>query len=293
MPLSAIPDPHGSARPPEGNLDLASRIERAQAIAPPPPRVSRRLIVTILAAFVLAGVGGGVADNYLNAHTVNPGASSAATTTLGTAPVPAHRLDAGVVALMGLSAAHGTAPSFQLTNQAGAPVRLGSLRGKVVVLTFFDPSCNDICPVLAAELRAADRDLGARAAPSVAFLSVNADPLAVGPGASRTAARASGLGGPGGLANWQYLNGSLPTLNRVWTHYGISVDVQPATGQVAHNELLWLISPTGTLAYRVTPFANESRVNGSYDLPPATEARFGAGIARYARRLLTSTGTTR
>lgn len=266
-------------------------------MAPPAPGVPRRLIVIVLALFVLAGVGGGIADNYLNAHTVNPGATSntstsLATTNLGATAVAPRRLDQGFPALMGLVALHKSAPPFQLTNQTGAPVSLSSLRGKAVVLSFFDPSCNDICPVLAAELRAADRDLGALAA-SVAFVSANADPLAVGSRAGQVAARTSGLGGPGGLANWQYLNGSVPTLNRLWTHYGISVDVQEATGQVAHNELLWFITPTGTLAYRSTPFADQSRVNGSYHLAAATEARFGAGIARYARRLVTQTGTTR
>ena len=260
-------------------------------MAPPAPGVPRRLVVIVLAVFVLAGVGGGLADNYLNAHTVNPGTTPATTPAAApAAPPPAspRRLGSTLPALMDLVALHEPAPPFQLTDQTGQPVTLASLRGKVVVLSFFNPSCNDICPVLATELRAADRALGTGAR-SVALLSVNADPLALAPGTARAAAAASGLGGAHGLRNWQYLTGSLAALDRVWTDYGISIDVQRATGQVAHNEYVWLVSPSGSLAYRVTPFADQSRVNGSFGLSPATEARFGAGIAEYARRLLAAT----
>ena len=44
------------------------------------------------------------------------------------------------------------------------------------MLTFFNGRCNDICPVLAAEISQADVDLGAEAT-RVSFLTVNTDPM--------------------------------------------------------------------------------------------------------------------
>ena len=58
------------------------------------------------------------------------------------------------------------APAFQLTNQAGRPVSLASLRGKVVLLTFLDPVCTSDCPLIAQEFRQADQLLGGRRARS-------------------------------------------------------------------------------------------------------------------------------
>lgn len=279
--MSATPEGPTAPPPPAAGLDLASRIERAERVGRTPPRISRRAVATIAAVFVAIGVGGGLADNYLNAHVVNP-APATATTTLAPATVPASRLHAALPAFMGLRPEHGAAPAFALADQAGRTVSLRSLAGKVVVISFFDPACNDICPVVAAELRDAAQDLGRRSS-QVAFVTIDADPLATGAGTARQAARRSGLGA---LANWSFLTGPVARLNPVWTAYGIGIDVSTRTRQVAHNDLLWLVSPSGRLAYEATPFANQSRATGHYHLAPALEARFGAGIARYAWGLL-------
>lgn len=280
--MSATPEGPSAPPTPDTGLDLASRIERAERIGRQPPRISRRAVGVIAAVFVAIGVGGGLADNYLNAHVVNPAPAAAATTTLPPATVPASRLQAGLVAFMGLRPVTGAAPRFTLRDQAGRTVSLSSLSGKVVVVSFFDPPCNDICPVVARELRDAGRDLG-RLASRVAFVTIDADPLATGRSAAREAARRSGLGT---LSNWSFLSGPVARLNPIWTAYGIGIDVQTQNHKVAHNNLLWLVSPTGRLAYKATPFANESRATGRYHLAPALEARFGAGIAHYARALL-------
>src|SRR6185437_6431698 len=52
------------------------------------------------------------------------------------------------------------AADFTLTSQAGRPVSLSSLRGKVVLLTFLDPVCTTDCPLIAQEMRSADAMLG-------------------------------------------------------------------------------------------------------------------------------------
>ena len=71
------------------------------------------------------------------------------------------------------------APAFALTDQSGQPTAVPAQPPHVVVLTFFNAPCNDICPVLAAEIEQADADLGAQAA-DVEFITINTDPKALG-----------------------------------------------------------------------------------------------------------------
>lgn len=287
--MSVTPDHTAPLPPADPDLDLTSRIARANAIARPEPRITRRTVGIIVGVFAALGIAGGVVENYLNAHLVGPPPgkpSAVATSTLpALSPAPVQAPHGALARLMGLTAVRGAAPGFRLVDEAGATLPLSALRGKAVVVSFFDAACDDLCPVLAAELRAADRDLGPKAS-SVALLTVNADPLVVGARAAAEGAARSGLGGPKGLANWHFLSGPLPTLNTVWKRYGMTIQVDTATHQVSHNDVLWFVTPSGRLAYEATPFADEHRRSGTYHLPAATEARFGAGIARYARALL-------
>lgn len=48
---------------------------------------------------------------------------------------------------------NGVAQDFQLTDQNGIMARLSNFRGRVVVLTFMDSLCKDVCPLTAAQLR--------------------------------------------------------------------------------------------------------------------------------------------
>lgn len=284
--MSAIPDGDRS-QPPGDGTSLPSETDRAAAFSAPRPTASRRFIASFIGVVLILGLGGGFLDNVLTAHGITTGHPSSPTSSGATTLVtlPAKRLSSSIASLMGISAERGPAPGFSLTNQSGTPVSLASLRNKVVVLSFFDPACNDICPVLASELQTARRDLGAMAV-SVAFVTVDPDPLSTSLTAAREAGIRSGLAGPKGLAGWQYLTGPLSLLDKVWVDYGISVDVQPTTGRVVHSDLLWFISPSGRLAYRATPFANEARGSGTFTLAASERARFGAGIATYASRLI-------
>jgi cytochrome oxidase Cu insertion factor (SCO1/SenC/PrrC family) len=175
------------------------------------------------------------------------------------------------------------ASSFTLTDQHGSslsvpPTSVSS--PPVVVLTFFDGPCNDICPVLADEIRAADSDLGTRAA-RVEFVTVNTDPAALAASAQSPAVNTT----LGTLPNWHMVTGPLATLNAVWKAYGISISLSSATGTEAHSDVIDFIDPEGFVRYRATPFANESS-KGAFTLPADTEARWGRGIASYAEKLI-------
>ena len=133
------------------------------------------------------------------------------------------------------------APPFQLSNVHGQPVSLTSLRGKVLLLTFLDPVCTTDCPLLAQELREADRLLGARAA-GVELVAIAANPLYYTEPYLRAFDRQEGLTG---LRNWTYLTGSLSQLRRVWANYGVIVDTLPGGQMVAHNDLVFVIDASG------------------------------------------------
>jgi cytochrome oxidase Cu insertion factor (SCO1/SenC/PrrC family) len=248
-----------------------------------PPKMSRRVIYGAVAVILVVGLGFGLVDRL--ATSPPPAKPVPASTTPGPSvpvvPQNSTQLHASLPAFLGLTTLHRRAPAFSLTDAVtGSTVTLSGLRGHVVVLTFANAACNDICPVLSSELAQADALLGAHAAP-VTLITVNSDPLDTA--ASTTVPIASGTG-LGALANWRFLTGPVDRLNEIWVHYGISITADRSTGTAAHNNYLYFIAPDGSLAWRATPFADES-TSGSYSLSSAEIARFAQGVADYARKL--------
>jgi cytochrome oxidase Cu insertion factor (SCO1/SenC/PrrC family) len=129
------------------------------------------------------------------------------------------------------------ATPFRLADADGRQVSLASLRGKVVLLTFLDPVCTTDCPLIAQELRVTDQMLGARAA-DVEIVAIAANPLYYTRPYLRAFDRQERLTG---LANWRYLTGPLPELRRLWTDYGIDVEVLPSGQMISHSDTLFVI----------------------------------------------------
>jgi cytochrome oxidase Cu insertion factor (SCO1/SenC/PrrC family) len=198
------------------------------------------------------------------------------------APPPVRSLAAPLSSFMGLRVlkAH-VAPAFTLTNQRGSATSVPARAPTVVVLTFFDATCNDICPVLAEEIEQADHDLGSSAG-DVEFVTVNTDPSALAQADEAPALDGTGLGV---LPNWQMVTGPLASLDPVWRSYGVSITVAQKTGLEAHTNEMDFIDARGNLAYEATPFADESGTGG-FSLPPASIERWSQGIATYASRSL-------
>jgi cytochrome oxidase Cu insertion factor (SCO1/SenC/PrrC family) len=264
-----------------------SEAERSAAFHQRGPTVPSKFIVLVVGVLAVLGVGGAVLDHVLSDAGLN-GASAASTTvpvTSGIVAPPAAPstppVGSPLPALLGIVSLPGTpAPAATLVDPSGHRVALTGFPGDVVVLTFFDAPCTDICPVLSSELVHAAADLGPAAA-RVVFLTVNTDPLQLSGAPAAAAAAGTGLAG---VATWHFLTGDLDQLNQVWTSYGVTVNVNPSSGMVAHNDVLYFIDPTGRLRYRATPFADESR-SGTFTLGAATVDRWAQGIATYARQL--------
>jgi len=140
------------------------------------------------------------------------------------------------------------APGFSLVDQSGAPLTLHSLAGKVVVLTFLDPTCTSDCPLIAQELRVADAELGADAA-KVQMVAIANNPLYTSSSATAAFDRQEGMGQ---LTNWSFLTGPLADLQHAWNSYGVQTVVSPAGGMVAHSDLVFVIDRTGRLRVVLT-----------------------------------------
>jgi protein SCO1 len=136
------------------------------------------------------------------------------------------------------------APGFALLDQLGRPISLSGLHGRVVALTFLDTQCLNLCPLQASLLGRVQSQLGNSAPLTVVVVSVR--PEADTPAAIAAFAEAHGLSSP-----YHWLTGSRAQLAAVWDSYGI--DVQAATGDLAHSSVIYLIDRRG---YQRVEFAD-------------------------------------
>jgi protein SCO1/2 len=127
------------------------------------------------------------------------------------------------------------APQIALRDDAGKTLRLSSLRGHVVLLTFLDSRCKRECPVEGRTLGDLQRRIGGTGA---VLVVVSVDPWAdtvrsVHEFASRAGWRES----------WHWLLGRKSQLRPVWQSYDIAVKRTPA--DVLHGTALYVIDRRG------------------------------------------------
>jgi cytochrome oxidase Cu insertion factor (SCO1/SenC/PrrC family) len=260
-------------------------VDRASAFAGGPPAFPRKALFAIVGTVVAVAILVAVVDRIAASSTSGSGTlrplTSHAPVGGSSAPSGSAALHAPLSSLLGVTSLTGQVPApWSLTDAAtGQTVSLRSLRGRVVVVTFANASCDDICPVLGAELSQARARLGTTRVP-VTFVTINTDPLALG------AAKASILHAPAfaHLTGWRFLTGTVATLNPVWTDYGISIRVNTSDRRVSHNDLMYFVAPDGKLAWSAIPFADEAK-DGSFSLSSGIVTRFADGIATYAGKL--------
>jgi len=168
----------------------------------------------------------------------------------------------------GLTPLNQPAPPFHLVDQYGRPVSLATFRGRVVVLTFFDPVCWWDCPLQAAELAQVDALLGRRAR-RVALVAIAGNPLVHSRAALQAFDAEHGLTA---LPNWTFATGSLPALRAVWRAYGYQVQTV-VNGMVPHTDLYYVIGPDGHERDLLNPLATRANAPGTAELLAATVAR--------------------
>jgi cytochrome oxidase Cu insertion factor (SCO1/SenC/PrrC family) len=170
------------------------------------------------------------------------------------------------------------APGFTLTDQNGRPVSLASFRGKTVVLTFMDPHCTDICPIVSREFIDAHRYLGAAAA-KVVFVAVNVNQFhnQVSDVAGYSRAHQLDSIGP-----WYFLTGSLASLRAVWDAYQIQVEAPSPNADIRHTSLIYFIDSHGRERYVAAPMVDHTKQGIAY-LPPGQLTSWARGIALVTR----------
>ena len=133
------------------------------------------------------------------------------------------RLTAPTAVARAADALHGNAvwpgghatPGFSLTDQNGHRFSLASQRGRIVIVTFLDSHCTQLCPIEAQELRAVDDRLRPSQRPVIVAISINPQDT---PASVRRFAKRARWSGP-----WYWLMGSQRTLAPVWRAFGIEV----------------------------------------------------------------------
>jgi protein SCO1/2 len=274
-------------------------VDRAAALRAGPVPVPRNFVRWVIIAFAVLGLGGILAEKLIGNAGVGALGASAVTTLAGTgvpvtgttgsaAPAPpattpsAPAVNASPSEVIGLTRLAGhQAPPISLQDRNGGSWNLAGAQGKVVVLTFLNAECNDICPVLAQEILQADRRLGSRST-DVDFVVVNSDPLETSLTPAPPALTQTGLATP---SNVTFLSGSLDQLDTVWKEYGVTVAVDNTDRVITHNDVMDFIGPDGKLELAASPFANENTL-GIYSLPSATVSAFATGVADSAAGLV-------
>lgn len=133
------------------------------------------------------------------------------------------------------------APQFSLTDQNGAAVSLGALRGRVAVVTFLFTSCSDTCPLLTTKLVAIQKKLGANQ-DRVQFVGITVDPLTDTPAVLKRYAQAHSAD----PLRFSFLTGSFDQIAEVARRYAVFHRKQ-ANGSVDHSFLTSLVDASGTL----------------------------------------------
>lgn len=101
---------------------------------------------------------------------------------------------------------------FALRDQDGKVARLADYLGKPVILTFLYSTCEDTCPIVAQQIKAANQQLDEK----VPTLALSVDPANDTPTSARRFIREQGLSG-----QLRFLLGSRSELAPIWKAYGI------------------------------------------------------------------------
>lgn len=138
-------------------------------------------------------------------------------------------------------------PDFELTDQAGKPVALSALKGKVVAVTFIYSRCPlpDYCPRMVENFKAVRERFAARMDRDLVFLTISFDPRYDTPEVLTKYAASQRAGGPG----WHFLTGDPAKIERVCNAFGIQYWAEE--GLITHSLQTAVIDRDGRLAATV------------------------------------------
>ena len=246
--------------------------------------VRPKVVVWSVAVILFLSIGGVLGERYFPTFSAKtPSTSLMKSTPFVSTTTTRTSLNSlpSLQAFMGLKfIGSATAKNISLTSQSMKHWSLAQEKGKVVVLAFYNAICNDICPVVGAEIKAAQRLTKDKS--HVLFVVVNTDPQVTKVSSSSPALVIPGISHVPGVT---LLSGSISQLNQVWRAYGVKITVGAMAGEVMHNDVLYFIGPTGKVAAYAVPIASVSS-SGTYSLDASRLQRFAQGMAETADSLL-------
>jgi protein SCO1/2 len=151
------------------------------------------------------------------------------------------------------------APPLALRNYTGERVSLSALRGRAVLVTFLYTHCPDWCPLIAANLAAAQRQLGVRAG-QVQVIAVTVDPKRDTPSAINTFLAARGATG-----RMDYLIGTREQLKPVWKAWDVAVVANRNQLTTGHSDIVYGINASGRIAVVYPPSFTPAQI--VHDVP--------------------------
>jgi protein SCO1 len=190
----------------------------------------------VLLALVLAACGGGSAsgDGAEDGMTAPAAVVSSSST-----PEPAAK--PGELAGPLVVKPARSAPEITLRDQDGKLLKLSSLRGKAVYLTFVYSHCPDVCPLMLQALGAAKR--GLKDPSSMQIIAVSVDPKGDTPAAVKSFLKKRLLTG-----KVRWLLGTRAELRPVWLKYNILAKSVPETPAIIeHVSLIYGIDARGRI----------------------------------------------
>jgi protein SCO1/2 len=138
-------------------------------------------------------------------------------------------------------------PDFELTDQSNQPIRLSTLKGKVVAVTFIYTRCPlpDYCPRMVNNFRAIRDRFAARMNTDLVLFTISFDPKFDSPETLAKYAESERAGGPG----WHFLTGDPANIERVCNAFGIQYWAEE--GLITHSLQTAVIDREGRLAATV------------------------------------------
>ncbi len=135
------------------------------------------------------------------------------------------------------------APPLSLHNYTGELVNINSYRGKAVLVTFLYTHCPDVCPLIAANLRVAQNEMGAATTAKVQIIAVSVDPRGDTPQTVAGFLKLHGMTG-----RMKYLIGSPKELGKVWQAWGVGSERDAQQPDIVnHSALVYGIDATGRM----------------------------------------------
>jgi protein SCO1/2 len=136
-----------------------------------------------------------------------------------------------------------SAPALELRNYLGQPVNIASYRGKALLVTFIYDHCPDVCPLIVANLHAAQELMGPKLAARAEIVAVSVDPRGDTPRTVTKFLKVHEMTG-----RMQYLLGSARELGQVWQRWGVGSERDASNPEIVnHSALVYGITASGEL----------------------------------------------